>query len=26
MRTLIAERLPGQMLHTRNVLRELQDL
>jgi DNA repair protein RecO (recombination protein O) len=26
MRTLIAERLPGQMLHTRNVLKELQDL
>jgi len=26
MRTLIAERLPGQLLHTRNVLRELQDL
>ena len=26
MRTLIAERLPGQTLHTRNVLRELQDL
>jgi len=26
MRALIAERLPGQMLHTRNVLRELQDL
>jgi len=26
MRVLIAERLPGQMLHTRNVLRELQDL
>jgi len=26
MRALIAERLPGQILHTRNVLRELQDL
>ncbi|MEJ2174648.1 MAG: DNA repair protein RecO [bacterium] len=26
MRALIAERLPGQLLHTRNVLRELQDL
>jgi DNA repair protein RecO (recombination protein O) len=26
MRVLIAERLPGQMLHTRNVLKDLQDL
>lgn len=26
MRTLIAQRLPGQTLHTRNVLMELQDL
>ena len=26
MRTLIAQRLPGQVLHTRAVLKELQDL